>query len=391
MRLTAQTVREITVPPGKSELTVLDERLPNFGLRVRASGARTWTVSYRASSGLNRRVVLGSAAELTPAQAFRAAQDILAKIRLGTDVVGEKQAKRDKAAETFGLHLARYLEAKRAKLAPRSMVELERFLNVYAAPWHRRPITEIDRRAVAVRLSEIARKHGPGASNRFRAAVSGYLGWLTREGLAESNPVAATNKQPENGARSRTLSDPELAAIWKAADNGTQYGAILRVLMLTGARRNEIGGLRRSEIEDDLITLPPERTKSGRQHFIPLSAAALEIIKAQPRREGRDHIFGNGEDSGFSGWSKSKRELLVAVDNWVPHDFRRCLSTWSNEHGAEPHLVEAQLGHVLQGVAATYNLATHLPARRRLLERWAEHLGEVVAGKKPAAVIKLRK
>jgi integrase len=391
MRLTAQTIREITVPPGKSELTVLDERLPNFGLRVRASGARTWTVSYRATSGLNRRVVLGSAAELTPAQAFRAAQDVLAKIRLGTDVVGEKQAARDKATETFGLHLARYLEAKRAKLAPRSMVELERFLNVYAAPWHRRPIAEIDRRTVAVRLSEIARKHGPGASNRFRAAVSGYLGWAMREGLIESNPVAATNKQTENGARSRTLSDLELAAIWKAADDSTQYGAILRLLMLLSARRDEVGGLKWSEIEGDLITLPPERTKSGHQHFIPLSAAALAIIEAQPRREGRDHIFGNGEGGGFSGWSKSKRLLDVAVDDWTPHDFRRSFSTWSNEHGAEPHLVEAQLGHVLQGVAATYNLATHLPARRRLLDRWAEHLGEIVAGKKPAAVIRLRK
>lgn len=391
MRLTTQTIQKLAVPAGKTEITFLDERLPNFGLRIRASGARTWTVSYRAASGLNRRVVLGSAAELTPAQAFRAAQETLAKIRLGTDVVGEKRAARDKAAETFGLHLDSYLKAKRAELAPRSMVELERFLNVYAAPWHSRPIAEIDRRAVAVRLSEIARKHGPGASNRFRAAVSGYLGWAMREGLVESNPVAATNKQPENGARTRTPNDLELAEIYKAADNGTQYGAIIRLLMTTGARREEIGGLKWSEIEGDLITLPPERTKSGRQHFIPLSAAALEILEAQPRREGRDHVFGNGEDSGFSGWSKSKGQLKVDVDNWTPHDFRRCFSTWSNEHGADPHLVEAQLGHTLQGVAATYNLATHLPARRRLLERWAEHLGEIVAGKKPAAVIKLRK
>jgi integrase len=392
MRLTTQTIDKITVPPGKTELTVLDERLPNFGLRVRSSGARTWIVAYRAANGLNRRLVLGSAAELNPTQAFRAAQDALAMIRLGTDVVGEKQATRDRAGETFGLHLPRYLETKAAKLAPRSMVELERFLNVYAAPWHRRPIADIDRRLVAVRLSEIARKHGPGASNRFRAAISGYLGWAMREGLVETNPVTATNKQPEAGARERVLADAELAKIWRAADNGTQYGAIVHLLMLLGCRREEIGGLKWSEIEGDLITLPPERTKSGKQHFIPLPAAALEILTAQPRREDRDHVFGNGANSGFSGWSKSKGRLAVdGVDDWTLHDFRRSFSTWSNEHGADPHLVEAQLGHTLQGVAATYNLATHLPARCRLLERWAEHLGEIVAGKKPAAVIKLRK
>jgi integrase len=273
------------------------------------------------------------------------------------------------------------------------MLELERALNAYAAPWHRRPFAEIDRRAVAIRLAELASKNGNGASNRFRAGISGYFAWAMREGLIEANPVAATNKQPENGARERVLSDAELAKIWKAADEaGGDYGAIVQLLMLTAARRDEIGGLERTEIEGDLIDLPPERTKSRRRHFIPLSAAALQILEARPREEeeGRKHVFGIGA-RGFSGWSKSKARLNDGVDDWTLHDFRRSFSTWANEHGAEPHLVEAQLGHTLQGVAAVYNLASHLPARRRLLERWAEHLEEIVAGKKPASVIKLRK
>jgi integrase len=392
MRLTAQTVREIRVPAGKTEITVIDDRLPGFGLRVRASGAQTWIVAYRAANGLNRRVVLGAVAELGPAQAF--VRDVLAKVRLGADPVGEKQDARDRARETFGASLDRYLTSKRAKLAPRSMDELDRFFfrQSYFASWHGKPLTAIDRRTIATRLGELASECGNGASNRARAALSGYLGWCMREGLLDANPVPSTNKQPENGARSRVLTDAELAKIWEAAGGAGQYGRIVRLLLLTAGRRAEIGDLRWSEVNLDtgLITLPPNRVKAGRTHFIPLPPAALAIIQAQPKRDGRDPIFGRRRN-GFWGWSRSKANLKVDVTDWNLHDFRRCFSTFSNEHGAEPHLVEAALGHTLGGIAAVYNKATHLPARRRLLERWADHIAEIVDGKKPATVVKLRK
>ncbi|MBR0694066.1 site-specific integrase [Bradyrhizobium lablabi] len=311
---------------------------------------------------------------------------------------------REKAAETFGRHLPQFLVSKRAELKPQSFSCVDRFLSVYAQPWHGRALDSIDRRVVAIRLSEIAAKHGPGAANRFRSALSNYFAWLIGAGLTESNPVTGTNKAPgEGGARTRLLDDGELAAIWRAAGSD-QFGSIVRLLILTGARREEIGGLRWSEIDLDraVILLPGERTNNSREHLVALSPAAISILEAQPRRldpggASRDLIFGHG-DRAYSGWSKSRRELDVRLEaagtpvlDFVLHDFRRALSTWLHEAGFPPRVVERLLGHLQPGVGRVYNAAEYLEERRRALEKWAGHIEEITTGKPPATVVQLRR
>ena len=180
--------------------------------------------------------------------------------------------------------------------------------------------------------------------------------------------------------------------------------------MLTGARRDEIASLRWSEVDldDDLITLPPSRTKNNREHVIPLSAPARALLVAQPRdtdEDGapRDLIFGRG-DGGFSDWSGCKIDLdarIAAVNkgkslpHWTLHDFRRAISTTLHERlGVPPHVVEVILGHVgghKGGVAGVYNKASYLDERRRALQHWADHIDQLVSGKKPTTVVKLRK
>jgi integrase len=223
--------------------------------------------------------------------------------------------------------------------------------------------------------------------------------WLAREGYTEANCVSFTNKAIENGGRERVLSDDELAAIWQVAGDG-QYGAIVKLLMLTGARRDEIASLRWSEIDvdDAIITLPPARTKNRREFILPLSDQALAILAAQPHREGRDHLFGHGVDRGFQDWSGSKADIdarLGQAFEWRLHDFRRSFSTALHERfGVPPHVVEAALGHVSgfkSGVSGVYNKAIYLDERRRALARWAGHIEHIVSGKKPGKVVKLRK
>src|SRR5262249_25417448 len=155
----------------------------------------------------------------------------------------------------------------------------------------------------------------------------------------------------------RVLSDDELRAIWLALEDD-QYGAIVKLLILTGARRDEIGGLRFSEtsiLGAPIIALPPERTKNRREQFIPLSEPARAILGAEPRRfnpDGtpRDHVFGVGTMRGFQDWSGSKADLDARIAQahhgkaleWRLHDFRRSLSTSLHERfGAGPHVVEA--------------------------------------------------
>src|SRR5262249_38157364 len=154
---------------------------------------------------------------------------------------------------------------------------------------------------------------------------------------------------------------------------------IIKLLILTGTRRTEIGDLRWSEIDFDakLITLPAARTKNKREFEIPMTSAVVKLLQAQPRREGRDLVFGSGED-GYAGWSKSKDELdrRVSLQAWVLHDFRRSFSTTlhDDELRVEPHIVEAALNHVKVGIGAVYNKAQYREQKREALEKWARHI-----------------
>lgn len=208
---------------------------------------------------------------------------------------------------------------------------------------------------IAMLLADIAERSGPAASNRVRASISAFLSWAAREGLVESNAASFTNRATEVGARTRVLSDQELACIWHAS-GGDQYGSLVKLLMSTGCRRAEIGALRWSEIDFEAATatLAPARTKNKRRHVVPLSAPALAILQERwaARELERDMVFGSGDDRGFQDWSGSTRDLdqrLVAagtpISNWTLHDFRRSLSTSLHEWGTPPNIVEAILGH----------------------------------------------
>jgi integrase len=399
MKLTTPSVRALKLERGQRDKTFWDDEIGGFGVRVREGGSKVWVVQYDVG-GRARRMTLGAIEALDAGKARATAKDVLAAVRLGRDPAAEKHTARVRTSETFGALLPRYLEHQRAKLKPRSFQEVDRHLVLHVHPLHARAVDAIDQRGAAIMLAKIAENNGPAAANRTRASVSAYFSWLMKEGLASSNPFANTNKAAENASRDRTPTDGELAEIWHACEDN-QYGAIVRLLMLCGARRDEIAGLRWSEVnvDDALITLPPTRTKGRREHEIPLSAAALAIVEAQPRRDVRDHIFGRGE-GGFSDYSSSKSELdarilearqaamkkgkAVPMPAWTLHDFRRAMSTTMHERlGVAPHVVEACLGHsgvFRSGVASVYNRASYRIEKKQALGLWGEHLRSVIEG-----------
>lgn len=407
MKLTDKTVHELLLPSGKDDAVWFDKDLGGFGVRLRSGGARSWIVQYDLG-GKAHKMTLGSVEAWSAGKARAAAKNILAAVRLGRNPVAEKRIAKAEIVETFGALLPRYLGHKRAQLKPRSYEEVERHLTSHCRLLHGRPIGAIDQRMAAILLAGITEKHGPNVCNAVRASGSGFFNWLAREGVADTNPFAHTNKAAGSVPRDRTPSDDELREIWNACSEG-DFGTIVKLLMLTGARKSEIADLFWSEIDFDqaLITLPAQRTKGRREHEIPLSAPALAILKKPVRRDSRDFVFGSG-DRGFSGWSKAKAELdaritaarLVAskkgkaepMPEWVLHDLRRSLSTGMHEKlGIAPHIVEECLGHATfrSGVAAVYNRAAYRAERRRALELWAEHLTAVVEGR-TAKVVSIR-
>jgi integrase len=350
--------------------------------------------------GRTRRIFLGPPALVDAGKARSMAKDLLASVRLGGDPVGEKVAARAEAANTVRALLPRFLNRQRARLKPRSLEETTRHLEQHARPLHGHPIQAVNRRMIAMLLADIAERSGPAAANSVRSSISALLSWAAREGLVEANAAAFTNRATEAGARSRVLSDSELGCIWRASGQD-QYGALVKLLMLTGCRRAELGALRWGELDLEAATvaLPPARTKNKRLHVVPLSAPALAILRERwaARDPERDTVFGSDAGRGFQDWSGSKRELdqrLAAagtpIADWVLHDFRRSLSTALHEWGVPPPIIETLLGHAgghKAGVAGVYNKALYLDERRRALERWADHLHTLVTGEAKAARI----
>jgi integrase len=170
-------------------------------------------------------------------------------------------------------------------------------------PLHAMPLAKVDRRAVAVQLDKLVADCGPAAADRARSVLSAFFVWAMKQGLVEQNPVIATDRPYDRKGRERVLSEVELAQIWRAA-GGDSHGTIVKLLVLTGQRREEIGCLRWSEVDFParLIRLPPERVKNGRPHDVPLSGPALALLSAMPQIAGRDPVFGSGAN-GLGAYS----------------------------------------------------------------------------------------
>ena len=325
MKLTATTVRSAQLERGKSEAIFFDDEIPGLGLRIREGGSRSFIFQYKLGDK-HRRMALGKATALNLTEIRKLALRHYASVRRGEDPAADKADAVRQVSETFESYVVKYLAALRQRLRPRSFKEIERHLIKHAKPLNQIQLAKIARRDVAALHVAITNGAGTRTANLVRSSVSAFFTWAMAHGLAENNPVIGTAKNEER-SRERVLTPVELRLIWNALGND-EYSAIIRLLALTGQRASEIADLRWSEIHDDQIILPPERTKNGRPHVVPLSPIAMQIIEAQGGDNGRDLIFGRGE-GGFSGWSKSKErlDLRIAEANggkpippWVPHD-----------------------------------------------------------------------
>ena len=408
-RLTPQQVSTLTLPPGKTDALVFDVVVPGLALRLRAGGKKSWVFQYRAGTK-QRRLSLGAATALSPHEARKRAAILHAEVKLGRDPAGDKSEARARASETFEAILPLFLARQKERLRPRAFVEVERHLATHAKRLHHVPLVEIARRDVAGVLTGVAGQLSGASANRVRTSLSSFFSWSIREGLLDNNPAAWTERR-EEAARKRLLTGDELREIW-AALRDDAYGAICKLLVLTSARREEIGALRWSEVNLDqgLITLPPERTKNKHEYEIVLSPPALAILRSRtrltwPDGSACDLIFGRGV-RGFADWVGSKTDLdgriaaarkaagVVGMPAWVLHDFRRLVSTTLHDQlGVAPHIVESILGHVghQAGTAGRYNLAVYRREKSSALTRWGEWVVSVVSGRPAKAkVVSLR-
>ena len=208
------------------------------------------------------------------------------------------------------------------------------------------------------------------------------------EGLTDvdANPCNDTKGQTKRSERNRTLSPDELGAVWNACDMNTDFGKIVRLLILTGCRREEIGGLMWSEINLDAgtISLPAERTKNHRAHTLTLPAMALDILASVPRMVDREYLFGV-RSIGFRSWQVAMAHFKPdgITDEWKLHDIRRSVATGMADLGILPHVIENVLNHVSghkAGIAGIYNRSKGEREMKNALAMWSEHIASIVSG-----------
>jgi integrase len=210
--------------------------------------------------------------------------------------------------------------------------------------------------------------------------------------MVTTNPFLALPRREAGESRDRVLTDDELAAIWLAAeapDSGV-FGSLVRLLILTGQRREEVAGIAWAEISPDRQTwiVPASRAKNGKDHLVPLSAAARDLLPEEAHADERESelVFPGQRGTPFNGWSKSKTQLDKdsGVTGWRIHDLRRTLATGLQRLGVRLEVTEAVLNHVSgsrAGIVGIYQRHEWAAEKRTALDAWAAHVMALVRGR----------
>ena len=311
-------------------------------LRLSYGGTRTFSMAYRIGDK-QHRLTLGQWPAMQLAEARAAWRDIRDKVARGVDPALHDE----EAGDSFGAVAAKWLRLDQGDNRSRDAVE--RLLNKDVLPhWQHTSIAKVTKKDVLRLIDAVADRGSPVMARRLHAHLHRLFRWSVGRGIIPTNPMQDLPKIGDETVRNRLLSDDELAAVWTAAGQlGWPFGAIYRLLILTGARLREIGELRWSEIAGDIIKLEGDRTKNGLPHTIPLSAPALALIEDLHRIGDSDLVFTTNGKAPVSGWSKAKVRLdaLANIKDWRVHDLRRAIATGMQKLGVAERVIEACLGH----------------------------------------------
>lgn len=386
-----------TLRPGAKRATYYDSELPGFGLRLEPSGRGAFFIEYRLGGrgSPTKRFTLGSLGTVPAPLARELATKALGRVANGEDPQAARVAiRRQPKALTVEAAVEAFLVAKAHKVGVRTLSEYRRDLGRELVARHGRKALETLTRPDLAELLEKIAARAPISANRCHAALSALLRWAVATGRLAHSPLEGLAKPSRETPRERVLETEELAAILKAAQTTPwPFGPLLRLLALTGQRRQEVGSMRWAELAldgpDPTWTLPGVRAKSRRTHVVPLSPQAVELLASLPRAG--DLVFSLAT-GGFQGWSKAKGlfdvRLAAARDEaglepvapWRLHDLRRSLVTHLARQGFAPHVVDRILNHagsVIGGVQAVYQRADFLAERRAALNAWGSFLSNI--------------
>jgi integrase len=337
-------------PKGK-RYAVADPELPSFYVRVTPTGAKSFAAVATDPSGKQIWTTIGTPALYTIEEARTKARGIIKAVRDG------EGAGNDTFLSVSGAWVKRHVE----KNGIRTRAEIERILAKYILPaWAGRDFGSIKRSDVTELLDKIEDKHGPRMADCCLTVFSSIANWYAARHDSYSSPLVRGMKRAagKDRQRERTLDDDEIRAVWGALPLGDTFGDLVKLLLLTGQRREKVVGMKWADLSDGKWTLPTTKREKGNAGELTLPAMALDIIGNRPRFASNPYVFAAARGrSHFSGFSRSKEALdkKLALPHWQLHDLRRSGRTLMSRAGVSREHAERVLGHVIPGVERVYD------------------------------------
>jgi len=397
LRLTAISIENAR--PRAQRYAIADSGCRGLYLNVYPTGRKSWSVRYR-FDGASKNLTLDGFPPL--AEARKAATAALAEVVQGRDPTVAKFAAKTKVADreldTVERQANQFIEqhAKRKTRRTTAQATEAVFRNDILPAWGERSVHDIRRRDVIDLLEGVAVDR-PIQANRMKAILSKFFGWLCERDVIAASPCVGVKPPSKEVARDRVLNDDELRRLWNAAEAiGGTVGAYVKLLILTGQRRSEIAHLKWNEIEGDVLALPADRMKGKQAHIIPLSSQAAAIIASMPKLAPQvprpdDHVFGRKLGWQFHHIKCTLHERMGDTPKWVIHDIRRSVASGMAKIGIAVPVIEKILAHksgTFRGIVGTYQRHSFLSEMANAMQRWADHIEQLISGK-AAKVVKL--
>jgi integrase len=393
--------------PAEAPYRVLDQRCKGLAVRVAPSGVKTWDLAYRIrGTGKMRRLSLGRTTDVSLEQAREKANELTSAARGGRDLIADEGEAREAAAsritveKLIDLYLRRRVIG-RLRTAKEVESRLRRTLKVVL----QRCAADLCRRDIREFLDAVADRGAEREAEKRRQTVGAMFRWALSQDIVETDPTAGLKAYDPGTPRDRVLTVEEIEALWKWLDSDAlslDAADILKLELLTGARCGEISGLRAEEIDRQkwIRTLPPSRSKNGRQRVTPIVGRAREMLEQRLCDVEKGPLFlldkGVVVTSAHIGHYLMTRRTRLPIATFTSHDLRRTFATVLAEMGIALDLVAAIVGHE-SGGRDTRTLVRHyvhsdlLERKAHALRAWDERLKAIVTGEERAKVVRLEK
>jgi integrase len=359
---------------------ISDPEMRGHYVRVPPEGPMVFAAVARNPNGKQVWATIGTTADLKIETARVRAREAIRRIKDGLDPFEKPKAKPESVADVAENWLRRHVEKNKLRTAK----EMRRQVEIYILPrWKDRIFVDIKRKDVTELLDTIEDKHGPAMADAILTTLRSIAGWVQKRNDDYTPPFVRGMKRvpKEIHNRSRVLSDDELRRVWTAAGDMGQFGAFVRLLLLTAQRRDKVANLRWDDIDSKGVwTIRTEDREKGNPGKLQLPKQALDIIEALPRFVGNPYVFAGKDGHALRRNSQAKARLdaKCGIADWRLHDLRRTARSLMSRAGVQSEHAERVLGHSIGGVEGIYNRHSYDAEKANALRKLAALIERIV-------------